>query len=561
MRPAWRRMRRTVSPFVVVAAVIAAALVSCSKKTSPQPAQTASGGNSLAQLNAAATADAGATTFRVATGKSGAVPGGHGAVHVTFAPTVKMVSDGEMRASLAGIASDGHRFVFKNASAAIRNLQAGDILMVKGEMAAKVIGAVSQGEYTLVVVAQPSLGDLLQQGDVAIDAPIRFQGAPSSARLERRPSLWDAIEAPVFAQEGRGGSLEELKKQQEELKKSREEGEAANNPAKQAKLLAMSDWKVVAYQIAAENNQAAFHVVLAKQLSGFVGRVAMKGTIGNLDFTTKLSLDRASNGQLGAMANEVYSGLKSSSGALQFDWEIGKSSPGVWAQEDRVKLPIGMTIPLAEFLEGLPLSLDISTALLIHPGLTGGDEYSRGGFTVSWTGGGTFQARRGGAVTGDNSIETTFGVTADGNISPVAPNNMVISYCARFELRVDVFGPFAESVGSFGGAIDAIASKMESLLPPSVLEAAAQSPLSRVTASSILQSNADIFAQFIATEGVVHSATVTAAPCSKQEIEFTLQGGAAAQLFGLTPDAKVQTNLGSKKYTQWNPPTAFCKGV
>jgi hypothetical protein len=554
MEPFLARTRRTVS-LVVVAAVVAFALASCGKTSSPPPAQTGAG--SLAALSANATSGAASSSakFRVATGKNVSATGGHSIARVTYAPNVKMIGDSEMRASLAGIASDGHRFVFKNAGAAIRNLQAGDILMVKGEMAAKVLGAVSQGEYTLVVVAEPSLGDLLQQGDISIDAPVRFHGPASSSRLERAPlSLWNAIEPPLLAQGGREAF-------QEELKKQKEEGEAANNPAAQAKLLLTSGWKVVTYSIAAENAEAAFHVVLAKQLSGFVGMIAMKGTVGNLDFTTKLSLDRATNGQAGAMASEIYSGLKNSTGAMQFDWEIGKSTPGVWAEEDRVKLPIGITVPLAEVLDGLPVSLDISTALLIHPGLTGGNEYSRGGFSVGWSGGGGFQARRGGAVTGDNSISTTFGITADGNISPVAANNMVVSYCARFELRVDVFGPFAESVGDFGGAIDTIASQMESLLPKSVLEAADQSPLSRVTASSILQSNADVYAQFIATEGVVHAPNVTSVPCSKQEIKFSVQGGAAAQLFGLTPDAKIETDLFSKTYTQWNPPTAFCKGV
>ena len=561
MGPFRGRTRRTASPFVVAAAVVATALASCGKKSSPA-AQGAAG--SLTQLNADVTSDATASPakFRVATGKNVSAAGGHSLVRVTYAPNVKMVSDGEVRASLAGISSDGHRFVFKGASAAIRSLQAGDILMVKGEMAAKVLGVVTRGDYTLVVVAQPSLGDLLQQGDLTIDAPVRFHGPASLSRLERLPwSLWDAIEPRLLAQRTREGSAEELKRQKEELKRQQEEGKAENNPAAQARLLLTSGWTVVAYSIAAGNGQAAFHVVLAKQLSGFVGRVAMKGTVGNLDFTTKLSLDRATNGQMGAMASELYAGLKNTDGTMQFDWEIGKSSPGVWAQEDRVKLPIGLTVPLAEFLDGLPVSLDISTALLIHPGLTGGDEFSRGGFSATWSGGGGFQARRGGAVTGDNTISTTFGITSDESISPVAPNNMVVSYCARFELRVDVFGPFAESVGDFGGTIDTIASQMESLLPKSVLEAAAQSPLSRVTASSILQSNADVYAQFVATEGVVHAPNVTAAPCSKQEIKFALQGGAAAQLFGLTPDAKVETDLFTKTYTQWNPPTAFCKGI
>ena len=58
----------------------------------------------------------------------------------------------------------------------------------------------------------------------------------------------------------------------------------------------------------------------------------------------------------------------------------------------------------------------------------------------------------------------------------------------------------------------------------------------------------------IATEGATHSSSITPAPCSKQEIKFTGQGGASAQLFGLTDNAKRTTDLFTKTYSRWDPP-------
>jgi hypothetical protein len=265
-------------------------------------------------------------------------------------------------------------------------------------------------------------------------------------------------------------------------------------------------------------------------------------------------------------ASHLFSAVKSVKGNIQFDWEIGKQTPGVWATEDRVKLPGGISVPLAPLLGGLPLTLDISAALLIHPALTGGNEFSRGGFSISWGGpGGGFETSNAGAISvGDQggSINLTYQVTADQNISAVAPNAMVISYCApRIELRLDILGPFASSLSSFGSNIDKIASHMEKILPQSILDAVAKSPLSKVTASDILASNADVFVQFIATEGVTHSSSITPAPCSKQEIKFTGQGGASAQLFGLTDSAKRTTDLFTKTFTRWDPASNFCKSV
>ncbi len=329
--------------------------------------------------------------------------------------------------------------------------------MVKGEMAAKVLGVVNDSDKTLVLVDQASLADLVKDGNINIDTPVRFTGPRNVARVDAQPffeNLLDLIDSPVYAQSGLSGSTADVARQKGNQ-------DAAINAAKNIGSAITSGWTVSQYSFTPGDSQCNFQIVLTKRSQGFVARVAAKGWIGNFDYAANLQNIVATKGR--GAASHMFSAVKNMQGNIQFDWEIGKESPGVWAVEDRVKLPGGISVPLAPLLGGLPLTLDISAALLIHPALTGGNEYSRGGFSISWGGpGGAFETSPNGAVpSGDSggTINLTYQVTSDQNISAVAPNAMVISYCApRIELRLDILGPFAKSLSSFGSNIDKIAS-------------------------------------------------------------------------------------------------------
>lgn len=559
--PPIRPMQTALSSTVVALMVLT--LSSC-KSRQPPPAQTAQSANANASAQTSAIASGADTpqAIHIANSNNVSIDGGSGYAHVTYSPTVKMFDHAEISSSLMGISSDGHGFLFQNASQNIKSLTAGQVLMVKGEMAGKVLGVTTDGDKTLVVLDQASVSDIVQQGDIHIDAPVRFHGPKQAAQIQKPPfldKLMNLIDPPVYAQSGLPGSGADVARQQGTQ-------DAAANVAKSIGSAITDGWTVTKYTFTPGDGQCNFDVVLVKKQDGFVARVAMKGWIGNFNFTSNLSLQNIEATKARGAGANLFGAVKNMQGSIQFDWEIGKETPGVWAVEDRVKLPGGISVSLAPLLEGMPLTLDISSALLIHPALTGGGEYSRGGFSLSWGGaGGGFQSSNAGAVTNGNdggNINLSYNVTADQNISGVAPNGMVISYCApRIELRLDILGPFATSVASVGSQIDSIVSKMESVFPASVKNAIAQSPLSKVTASNILSSNADVFVQFIATEGVTHSSSVTPFPCSKQEIKFTGQGGLSAQFFGLTDSAKKTTDLFTKTYTRWDPASDFCKKV
>jgi hypothetical protein len=532
-------------------AILLFAATSCKKKTPPPPPSTATADpGAISQLSNSANATPQAR--HIAGGQNVSVDGGTDSyAHVTYNDNVKSFDESDVRSSLMGISSDGHGWVFQNAPAGIKALKAGDVFVVKGQLAVKVVGAVTQDDKTLIETGEASLRDLVQSGDVKIDAPVRFHGPKSAAvQTPARPlSLLDRLIPPVYAaQSGLQGSGADAAR-------AAGTADAAKQVAKNAGGYFLSGWTVSKWTITPSDGQANFELVMSKSQGGFVAMIGMKGWIGDFDITSNLQMNASAPKQL-------YQAAKNTKGFIQFDWEIAKSSPGVWATQDRVKLPAGMSVPLAPLLGGMPLTLDISSALQIHPALTGGNEYSRGGFSVNWGGGAGMQESGGGAVQDGSTMNATYNITQDQSISPIAPNAMVISFCApRIELRLDVLGTFADEVSDFASNIDKIASTLESLLPQAAQDLIANSPLSKMTASNVLSSNADVYIQFIATEGTTHASNITPMPCSKQEIKFDIDAGTAAQFFGLTSGASASVNLYTHTYTHWAPASDFCKSV
>jgi hypothetical protein len=538
-------------------AVLALAPTGCKKKPQAPAAQ--------AEAHPGAIAGASATPVKrhIGDGQNVSVDGGQSFANVTYAPTVKMFDHDEVRSSLQGITSDGHGWLFKNAEAGIKDLKAGEVFLVRGEMAGMVLGVVNNQDQTLLELGQASLKDVVASGQIKIDAPVRFHGQ-NQAEAPSVPffyGMFDLIDPPVYAQSvettipnkaGKAGIKDAVVQSTTSIA-----GEV------------LSDWKVTEYSFAPGEGTCHFTIVMVKDVGGFVARVAAKGNFSDFDLTTNLDWTKAQAIGGKYLGPEISNSVKNMKGTIQFDWEIAKQSPGVWTTEDRVKLPSGISVPLAPLLGGMPLTLDVSSALLIHPALTGANEFSRGGFSISWGGGGSggsFATTSSGVLTGGDqgggNTNFTYQVTTDQNISPSAPNAMVISYCApRIELRLDILGPFSDLADSAGGHIDNAASILAKYLPQSALNAEANSPLSKMTTSNVLSSDADVFVQFIATEGVTHSASVTPFPCSKQQIKFTDQGGIGARFFGLTGGALKTTDLFNKEFTRWDPASDFCKKV
>jgi hypothetical protein len=536
-----RSARTRLTPWAVLSAALL--LGACSH-------QGAGGGDAAGSVAAGGERNAGA---RAATLPGVKIGSNKSFAKVTYKPAVKVIEESGFAKTLAGASKDGTGLVFHDAPADIRALKAGDVLLIKNQLARKVLATQTDGKDTYVATAKAMITDLVNEGQIHIDAPLVFSraAAPSSARASQAaPDLLSLLIPNAEAQ-----SAEALVQKQMENSEYKDQLKTAVQQA------ILADWSLTQFQYSASDGLLNFTLALAKNYQGFIGKVAASGFINNFDFWSDISVSRG-------LVNTIGAGLKNLSGKLHFDWEIAKQTPGGWGQEDLVKLPGALSVPLGTYLYGLPLSLEVSSALVIHPALTGGNEISTGGFTITLAGQMSTSISSGGAVDQGSSIDQTFQITNDSGLSAVAPNAMVIAYAApRVELSIDAFGSYKEQLGKladtltskFASTLDAVqagAAKVASSLAPGV-----DTGLNKIKAQNVLQSKADVYAQLVSTEGTVHSASITMVPCSKKWISFEGVVGTAADIAGLTPNAKRSAVVFQKRYDKADPPSNFCEKV
>jgi hypothetical protein len=533
-----------------MAAVLVLSACGGKKTTPPAAAASAAAAPSVNVSAGSSFGDAAWAAQKAAHEKNVSVAGGNSYAHVTYRPEVKVIDKAAVDASIQGISSDGHGVVFENASAQIRELKAGDVMYVKNGFAAKILAAQTEGTQTVLITDQAKLVDVVQQGEIKLEPSISFNG-PKTTRASA-PSTparfgWlDWIAAPAYAQPAATPAP------------SLPAGNVYTGAKKDAVQALTSGWKVTSWSVTPADNVAAVSAGLTKDTNGFKAAIQVDGTITNFQFVSNITIPMP--------PNTISSGVSHMSGHMHFVWEIGKDTPGVWAAEDKLKLPAAISIPLGPILDGMPLTLEISAAFLIHPALTGGNEYSKGGFTIDWVGTQSEMAKTfADQLDPSGTVGLTFSITDDANVSPVAPNGMVIAFCApRVELKLGLLGSYGDNTvlkvaaAVIDHTVQAVASK---LLPASLYNALAASPLGKMTATNTLGSNADVFAQVIHTQGVTHSSNLSLAPCTKIELKVTGQVGGEMQLFNLTKGASKTVDTFTKTYTEWRPGSNFCKSV
>ncbi len=469
--------------------------------------------------------------------------------HVTYKPQVKFIEAAAVDASIQGISSDGHGVLFDGASPEIRALKAGDVMLVKGGYAAKIVGSRTDGPRTLLLIDAANLVDVVQAGEIKLEPSIAFHGPHRARSADPAPGPGRWLDAIVPAAEAQAAATRAP---------SLPVGDVGKSAKGSAQNAILDGWKVDRWAVSAADDEAEISARLSKNTNGFKSAISMEGTITDFQFVTDIQLPSTPD----ALRR---SGLSHLSGHLHFVWEIGKDTPGVWAAEDKLKLPGALSIPLAPVLDGMPLNLEISAAFLIHPALTGGNEYSKGGFDIDWVGSKSQEAAANqDQVDPESSTGLTFTITDDANVSPVAPNGMVISFCApRVELKFAFFGNLGRwQLKLVAQEVDlAMQAVATTILPAAMYQALISTPMGSMPLTNVLGSSADVYAQVIHTEGVTHSSNLSAAPCTKIELKVTGQVGGEAQLFNLTKGMSKTIDTFSKTYTEWRPPSSFCKSV
>jgi hypothetical protein len=521
---------------VTLFAATALLTAGCKHETSPAPLPTA----------VAATAAQPMQQVRQTTMASRA----SGYAHVTYRSNVRIMEAGEGKKALIGVSSNGASLLFDSANATARTLHAGDVLLIKGLMARMVLGAEATPDGVVVLTQHALLTDVVQDGEIKIQAPVRF----GAARAELQPPLtplpaWlDLMATPAYAQSPTG-----VMAQNAEAKGTMD---AYGNMVKGAFNSVVSGWDTT-FKATPSEGQTGLDITLKRDVGGFVALITGKGFISNFQFDSLINIKQS-------VLQNMDTSFSNLSGRMNFDWQVAKDTGGVMAEESRIKLPGAIEVPLSEFLDGLPMYLEVSGAILIHPAITGGKEITRGHFQITYDGSQHFTVKSGG-VNADGNISGDIQLGDHQELSPTAPLGMLVAFAApRVELSLGLNKIYdASDIKKAADYVDKISDIVaKHLLNPQQYANYQQNGmhLGDVFKNALSTDGAAYF-QMVGTSASSYTGMSAISPCARFDLILVAQVGASAEVWGKSVGT-VSKEVFKKSMTRVDPPgMRLCENI
>lgn len=503
--------------------------------------------------------DAGSSSARAGSaGPRGSAPrnaGGSGSADVKYLPNVRTVEQSDGTRALIAVSTDGSTLVFDKSRGAIPALGVGDVLLIKGLLARKILATEINGNEIAVLTAPIALGELVADGKITVHAPIRFGTARSaSIAPPAARSLWeklaDGVAPPLYAQ-----SPTEARRQKAEADGV---SDAYGNLAMAPFKAMMSDWET---QFSAEpaDGRLKLALQLKKSMAGVAAVINGDGYLSDFDFSSDIDVERSTVEKMEATYRKL-------NGTMNFKWAIQTTADGRLLGNAKMKLPAVIEIPLYQYLGGLPLYLEISSAVLIKPALNGEYEFSRGAFRVTYDGYQTFRVKEGNAdADGNVTGDIDFGDVENGSGAPLG---LVIAFAApRIELSLGVSKvvPFDEAKDAAEKADKYFDLLVNKTFGPDALAKFKSSPLSQVTAQKIVEtamgSDAAAFIELTTSSGTSHSGSAAMVPCTRTDIHMWVNVGASAHAMGQSV-GDANKEIFRKDFTRVVPSEdALCRNI
>ena len=434
---------------------------------------------------------------------------------VTYSDRVVRMEREDFRKSIRSVSTDNTTLVFDPSDAAAARLTQGSILFIPGFAVRKAAVVTKQDGNIVVVTEDPTLPEVIKNGKIQWTAPIKFaqvrQQQRASVAIPRDSSrfqrLASSLQPTVYAAGGLSGETD--------------------------------GWK---YNLAAnpQPDKLNLELMVSREYNGVVITVNGSGYVQNFE-TAATMLVQDSSLKYFDFKNTNLNGM------VNFGWQAAKNEKGVEAAEQRIKLPSSFSIPMP--IGGLPFSLEVSEALLIHPAFTGGGEVARGRFRVEYNGVQGFSFKEGnveqdGQAGGDGSIVDNF------SLAPIAPVGFVAAVAMpRIELKLGT---------------DTVFQVVKQFVPSTVADAALNlvksSPLGKFlndTVSDKLKTTGAAYAQLVISTSTIAAGAGSLIPCQKAMLISTISVGANATLLG-KDKGKVTKDVFRQEKKIVVPPTKSC---
>ena len=471
---------------------------------------------------------------------------GSGYAHVTFGPNVRVMEQEEGERAIIGLSTYENALLFDPSNATAKGLRTGDVLMIKNLIVRKVLAAEETPDGIIVLTENAALTDLIQDGQIHIDMPVRYGPMQTTATKPR--SFWSLdLVQPAYAQ-----SPEAIIASKAASKGAKD---AYNNMVKGLWSDIVDDWET-SFQATPSEGQTNLNIICKKEVSGFKALISGQGYVSNFGFQSDINIKQNT-------LQRMETAYKNLNGKMSFQWLVATESGGVRANESRIKLPGAISTPLAPLVGGIPLNLEVSAALLIHPAITGGSEYTKGQFTIRYDGYQHFTVKPGN-LDADGTVNGTVDLDDHQDLSPTAPLGMVVAFAApRIELSVGLnkIGKLdtRKAVEIVDKIADAVAKR---LLTPEKYQNFQQNGvhLSQLLKQT-LSTDAAAYFQTVGTSASSFTGNSAITPCSRYDLSLVAQVGASAELVGISL-GKLNKDIYKKEMTKVDPPgMALCENI
>ena len=220
-------------------------------------------------------------------------------------------------------------------------------------------------------------------------------------------------------------------------------------------------------------------------------------------------------------------------------------------------------VDLYKLLDGFPLFLEVSAAVIVQPFITGGMQYSHGAFRVMYDGSLGFKAKDG-TMAADVEVSGDTKFIEDRHISATAPLGLAVNFAApRIELTLN---PLKQLSALSGGddEITEAAEKVDMIADVLIVKTLGEEKAEQIKdmafsmskAGDAMKSEAAAYVQVVTMSAVSNSGmSALGGPCTNTDLGITVSIGARAEAFGQNVGS-TDTTVFRKKLKKTDPPNS-----
>ncbi len=460
--------------------------------------------------------------------------------HVEYSPNTSIVDRATVGRTLRGVSEDRSIFLFEDSPELRSNLVPGKFVLFEGLDLRKVdaLAVDPKAKNLIVGTERAPLREALKNADVQFKVPVNFRELFKQRAAQLR--LPDMLSAQIPLRDSPfywWNSLHPVV--HGDMNPSNMEGEFEVSDSD------FATWKVHFHFYCPPEAADSLHldVHLSREANGLNVELDAKGRISN--FAQQIKMLIARDGALHFQMSDI-----DLHGHEDFNWTIKSSENKTPMNEVRLKLPGKITIPLAEFQ--LPMSLQISEALLFHPAFTTKDEVAQGRFSVNYSGDEGFKldgsdVQVEGRGEGDSAIDQSYA------FSPLASFGLVVAMAVpRIELRMGTEELWDIAKVPLPEALTESLSNvlLKNTIVGKWIDKKTGNPLSIESAA---------YFQVVISTTAAHSGMQSLVPCEQFTMIAKGQVGVDAQWLGSNTNMPAR-DVFTKDLTQRRPDAKICGG-